>query len=233
MAQTTAKTQVKQLSTLKGTKLLKRKEHWIVVTLLALLITWVLFVQIPRLIAIHQQQQRFNDIRKIQQAYKTNVQNALGSSLTDMKEYDSCYHLVQHEFHLFGANGVLYCGMNLQGAANPLPDADPANAARDTIARIAKSAMAALQQSGYPYSRSGFGSGPQSDGIANYSDYYTVTIQRQPVVCKFDATNQTASIPTTNTIVTVKPKQIYFSFDCSQPAAKNFFSFIPSSLDKY
>jgi len=171
--------------------------------------------------AINAQQQRFDSIKQVQQSFEANVRQALGTSLTDMKEYDSCYHLAQSEFHFSGPNGVLYCGMEIQGAANELPNvAASGHGAWDTSLVIAGAAKAALQQSGLAFTPPVSENKPGMNDHVSYLDIYNV--YGDNVRCDLSVVNQ---------YVGIKAGQLKFSFNCNQQASKNFFQFVPSPLD--
>ena len=183
---------------------------------------------------ISDQQQRFDDIRLVQQQFETNVRRSLGSSLTDMKEYDSCYHLAQSEFHIGGPNGILYCGMEIHGATNAVASTTSSGyAAWNTALAIAGAAKAALQQSGSAFTLNNqiepSKHEPGPNGFVGYSDYYTLYLNGEKVGC--DLTVETIKDTGDINGLKVKSGQLFFRLNCYQQASKNFFQFVPSPLD--
>ncbi len=215
-----------------GIRLTKRYIPLATAGLLVLaVVVWIAIAQIQRQLAIHQQQQRFDSIRSIQRAFETNMRQSLGSSLTELKEDDSCYHLAQQEFHFLGTNGVLNCGMEIQGVTNELPGvAASGNGAWYTSLQIAAAAKDALQHSGLAFTRFGLDSIPKYDGAVIYGDNYN--LYGQLVRCDLSAYDRYDPVPT-KSVKTVHSDQLYFTFNCYQSASKNFFKFVYSPLDIY
>ena len=170
--------------------------------------------------SIQEQQQRFDKIRQLQQEFQANVRQSLGTSLTGMIERDSCYNEGQSDFN----NGYLVCGMEIQGATNELPgSASAGKGGWNTALQVAAAAKEALRQSGASYSQYTFGTkhGPDLEGHIGYDDAYTVF---SPVVnCQLSV--QTQREPMNINGLSVKSGQLYFTFNCEQPASEKFFQY--------
>src|SRR6266704_666120 len=218
-------------------KLTRRDSFLAIVGLLvlAVIVLWLAVTQIQRLIAIHQQQQRFDSIHSVQRSFETNVRQLLGPKLTDMKEYDSCYHTAQHEMRFpFTTNGVLTCGMEIQGSTFRLPNDSNNPLVSDswnTMRHIAVVAKATMQQSRLAYTQWKSAQLPDyRNEYLGYSDSYN--LYGDIVRCDLSG-EMPATLPPDRAVVNVKQNQVYFTFNCYQDTSKNFFQFVPSPLDRY
>lgn len=201
------------------------------VAIIALIIAVVLIIEfVEYRSAIQQQEYRFTSIQHIQQNYELSVRKLLGSSLTDLREYDSCYHLGQSEIHFRPfPNGVLYCGMEVQGATYALESSSSASSNDwQTTLNIAVAVKNSLRSSGLQFTHVGLENSPLPNGVINYYDNYY--LYGQTVRCDFFAENN-YNPGLSQSIVAVQPRQIYFTLNCYQSTSKSFFHFVSSPLD--
>jgi hypothetical protein len=227
MANTKSITTTKQPTVPTSAKLTKQQGLRLAVGLLAAaLVVWFAIAQVQRQIAIHQQQQRFDSLRPLLQSFETNARKSLGSSLTDMKEHDTCYYREQTDF----TKGRLHCSIKIQGATNELPGTmSSGNGAWETSKRLDAILRTTVQQSGLVVWQGGDTGGPESNDNVDSDDFFYPFERQYPSIqsvrCDFQTTKP---IGVFNSAVTVRPDQVFFSFACDQRASKTFFPLIGS-----
>lgn len=181
--------------------------------------------------AIHDEQRRFNTVHAAIQETKTSLQQVLGSSLTDIKEYDSCYHMDQTETPAppIFANGVLYCGMNLQGATYPWQRANASNKNWETMVYVNQLVMSSFNRAGLAPVMYGHATNePEIGRPISFGSSFTLYGNLMYCVVSGDSEYNDFVYPSVEDSL---PGQLYFSLNCEQQSTISYYHFVPSGLD--
>ena len=104
-----------------------------------IIIGGIVIDQIAQLIVKHSQQARFNNVKIVLSDFQTDLNQALGSSITNMNKASSCYYNSPQIF----SKGTLFCDRVVTGTVS----AQPSNVKARAL-QIDSLAHAALQKSG-------------------------------------------------------------------------------------